>query len=101
MAMTTVLSNENSMAKPMRWALPSLYATITVLLLGNIGATLLLGIDTNHSVAKPTKRVQQDDQRRHGAHTVRTLRLRISRRPLATVALRELRASTTCRPSSA
>ena len=41
--MTIVLSNENSMAKPMRWALPSLYATITVLLLGNIGATALLG----------------------------------------------------------
>ena len=41
---TTVLRNENSMAKPMRWALPSLYALITVLLMGNIGGTLLLGM---------------------------------------------------------
>lgn len=41
---TTVLRNENSMAKPMRWALPSLYALITVLLMGNIGGTLLLSM---------------------------------------------------------
>ena len=41
---TTVLRNENSMAKPMSWALPSLYALITVLLLGNIAGTLLLGM---------------------------------------------------------
>ena len=42
--MTAVLRNENSMAKPMSWALPSLYALITVLLLGNIAGTLLLGM---------------------------------------------------------
>lgn len=42
--MTAVLRNENSMAKPMSWALPSLYALITVLLLGNIVGTLLLGM---------------------------------------------------------
>jgi hypothetical protein len=40
--MMAVLRNENSMAKPMSWALPSLYALITVLLLGNIVGTLLL-----------------------------------------------------------
>lgn len=42
--MTAVLRNENSMAKPMSWALPSLYALITVLLIGNIAGTLLLGM---------------------------------------------------------
>ena len=42
--MTVVLRNENSMAKPMSWALPSLYALITVLLLGNIAGTMLLGM---------------------------------------------------------
>lgn len=42
--MTVVLRNENSMAKPMSWALPSLYSLITVLLLGNIAGTLLLGM---------------------------------------------------------
>ena len=42
--MTAVLRNENSMAKPMSWALPSLYALITVLLAGNIAGTLLLGM---------------------------------------------------------
>lgn len=41
---TAVLRHENSMAKPMSWALPSLYALITVLLLGNIAGTLLLGM---------------------------------------------------------
>ena len=41
---TAVLRHENSMAKPMSWALPSLYALITVLLLGNLGGTLLLGM---------------------------------------------------------
>ncbi len=42
--MTAVLHNENSMAKPMSWALPSLYALITVLLMGNVAGTLLLGM---------------------------------------------------------
>ncbi len=42
--MMAVLRNENSTAKPMSWALPSLYALITVLLLGNIVGTLLLGM---------------------------------------------------------
>ena len=42
--MTVVLRNENSMAKPMSWALPSLYALIMVLLVGNIAGTLLLGM---------------------------------------------------------
>ena len=42
--MTAVLRHENSMAKPMSWALPSLYALITVLLLGNIAGTLMLGM---------------------------------------------------------
>lgn len=42
--MIVVLRHENSMAKPMSWALPSLYALITVLLLGNIAGTLLLGM---------------------------------------------------------
>lgn len=42
--MTVVLRNENSMAKPMRWALPSLYALITVLLLGNVAGITLVGI---------------------------------------------------------
>ena len=41
---TIVISNENPMAKPMRWALPSLYSMITVMLVGNLGATLLLGM---------------------------------------------------------
>ena len=41
--MTAVLRHENSMAKPMSWALPSLYALITVLLVG-IASTILLGM---------------------------------------------------------
>ena len=41
---TIVLRNENSMAKPMSWALPSLYSLITVLLAGNVAGTLLLGM---------------------------------------------------------
>lgn len=40
----TVLHNENYGAKRMRWALPSLYALITVLILGNVAGTLLLGL---------------------------------------------------------
>lgn len=40
----TVLRNENYGAKLMRWALPSLYALITVLLAGNVAGTLLLGL---------------------------------------------------------
>ncbi|MBR5118501.1 MAG: hypothetical protein IK100_07650 [Muribaculaceae bacterium] len=40
----TVLHNENHGAKRMRWALPSLYALITVLILGNVAGTLLLGL---------------------------------------------------------
>ncbi len=40
----TVLHNENHGAKRMRWALPSLYALITVLMLGNVAGTLLLGL---------------------------------------------------------
>lgn len=42
--MTAVLRNENSMAKPMSWASPSLYALITVLLLGNVLGTVLLAM---------------------------------------------------------
>ena len=42
--MTAVLRNENSMAKPMRWALPSLYSLITVLFVGNIAGTMLFGM---------------------------------------------------------
>ena len=42
--MTAILRNENSMAKPMRWALPSLYSLITVLIVGNIVGTLLFGL---------------------------------------------------------
>lgn len=42
--MMAVLRNENSMAKPMSWAMPSLYALITVLLLGNIAGTMMLGM---------------------------------------------------------
>ena len=42
--MMAVLRNENSMAKPMSWALPSLYALITVLAAGNVAGTLLLGM---------------------------------------------------------
>lgn len=42
--MVAVLRHENSMAKPMSWALPSLYALIMVLLVGNIAGTLLLGM---------------------------------------------------------
>ena len=41
---TIVLRNENSMAKPMSWALPSLYSLITVLIAGNVAGTLLLGM---------------------------------------------------------
>lgn len=41
---TTVLRNENHDAKPMRWALPSLYALFTVLLAGNVAGTWLLGM---------------------------------------------------------
>ena len=40
----TVLHNENHGAKRMRWALPSLYALFTVLLVGNVAGTLLLGL---------------------------------------------------------
>ena len=42
--MVAVLRYENSMAKPMSWALPSLYALITVMIAGNIAGTLLLGM---------------------------------------------------------
>ena len=42
--MTAVLRNENPMAKPMSWALPSLYALITVLAVGNVAGTVLLGM---------------------------------------------------------
>lgn len=40
----TVLHNENHGAKQMRWALPALYALVTVLLIGNVAGTLLLSL---------------------------------------------------------
>ena len=70
--MTVVLRHENSMAKSMSWALPSLYALIVVLLVGNIGGTLLLGMTP--VVVSPSQ-LRECSKMTKGSHRSRLINL--------------------------